>query len=54
MIRRVNESASDFRKSSDEQVQPTIKKALRENEQFKLALKKLEVNRYDIGTGINS
>jgi len=49
MIRRVNESASDFRKASDSQVAPTIKRALRENQQVKLALKKLETTRSDIG-----
>jgi len=48
MIRRVNESASDFRKASDSQVAPTIKRALRENQQVKLALKKLETTRSDI------
>lgn len=48
MIRRVNESASDFRKASDAQVAPTIKRALRENQQVKLALRKLETTRNDI------
>jgi len=48
MIRRVNESASDFRKASDAQVAPTIKRALRENQQVKVALRKLETTRGDI------
>jgi len=48
MIRRVNIAASEFRAASDAQVAPTVKRALRENQQVKLALRKLESTRLDI------
>ena len=44
MIQRVNIAATDFRKSSDQQVPPTIKRAIRENQQVQSALKKMEIN----------
>ena len=44
MIQRVNLAATDFRKTSDQQVPPTIKRAIRENQQVQSALKKMEIN----------
>ena len=44
MIHRVNIAATEFRKMSDQQVPPTIKRAIRENQQVQSALKKMEIN----------
>jgi len=44
MIQRVNIAATDFRKTSDQQVPPTIKRAIRENQQVQSALKKMEIS----------
>ena len=44
MIQRVNVAATDFRKTSDQQVPPTIKRAIRENQQVQSALKKMEIS----------